>query len=61
MAYNSPTRERFERWISSQPIEADISRYPDNATEYAWPGNYRTYNVQLAWEAWCEAWEAARQ
>lgn len=26
-----------------------------NETKFAWPGQYRVYEVQLAWEAWCEA------
>ena len=46
------TRDAFERWISSAPIYAEISRW---SADSAWPGQYQDYSTQLAWEAWCEA------
>lgn len=48
-------RLRFEEWIASPPIEADITRAPGEEHLSAWPGQYRDYQVQLAWEAWVEA------
>lgn len=47
-------RDRFEAWISSPPFERNISRIPDDPAQYSWPGNYREYDVQLAWEAFEE-------
>lgn len=48
-------RDRFEAWITAPPFEKDIARSPHDQTKFAWPGQYRSYEVQLAWEAWCEA------
>ena len=50
----------FEAWISAPPFERDITRYPMNSEESAWPGHYREYEVQLAWEAWEAAAETIR-
>ncbi len=47
------TRDAFERWISSAPIYAEISRWPTDGA--CLPGQYYDYKTQLAWEAWCEA------
>jgi hypothetical protein len=43
-------RDRFEAWISAPPFERDVERWhrPDSQ----WPGQYRDYPVQVAWEAW---------
>ena len=49
---NDEDRISFERWISRAPFEKDVSRWGDDASKYGWPGNYMTYEVQLAWEAW---------
>lgn len=49
------SRKAFEQWISAPPIEKEVLRYPADETKYAWPGSYRDYKVQLAWEAWQEA------
>ena len=49
------SRESFEKWVSSPPYEEETDRYPNDSTKYAWPGNYKSYSVQLAWEAWSEA------
>jgi hypothetical protein len=51
----SSVRYRFEAWISSPPFEQDTQRWPDDETRTAWPGHYKMYQVQLAWEAWQEA------
>lgn len=48
-------RSRFEAWITAPPFEKEIARHSSDATKLAWPGQYRKYEVQLAWEAWCEA------
>lgn len=47
------TRQQFEAWITTKPIEKSVERYSKNAA--AWPGHYREYDVQLAWEAWHQA------
>ncbi len=47
-------RARFEKWAKSPPQEWIVSKYPDDS---AWPGQYRSYVVQAAWEAWREALE----
>lgn len=45
-------RAAFERWITSPPYERILSRY---TAAQAWPGHYKVYEVQLAWEAWQES------
>jgi len=60
LPYSSPCRNQFEEWISSEPYVENIERFPDDATRFAWPGDYRSLKVQLAWEAWAEGWERAR-
>lgn len=54
------SREAFEKWIGSPPYEHDLGRMGECA---AWPGQYRSVDTQLAWEAWQEAekrlWKAA--
>jgi len=47
-------RERFERIVSMSPFELNCARYPNNES-YAWPGNYREYQVQLCWDV-CQAY-----
>jgi len=45
-----PERAAFEAWITAPPIEAQVGRRgPDDPS---WPGQYFSYAVQLAWEAW---------
>lgn len=48
-------RKAFEAWISAPPLEKDVRRYPQEPERFAWPGVYRVYEVQVAWEAWQEA------
>lgn len=43
-------REEFERMVSGPPYEKDISRWPDDSAKYAWFGQYKELDVQLAWE-----------
>lgn len=43
-------RDTFEMWIIKPPIECDVSRW--SKEESVWPGQYKNYPVQLAWEAW---------
>jgi hypothetical protein len=50
METSEDSRAEFEAWITAPPIEARIDRYPTEVC--AWPGQYRNYSVQLAWEAW---------
>ena len=48
------TREQFEQWICTGPYNRNIARWPNNANANvwnAWPGQYKEYEVQLAWEA----------
>ncbi len=52
-------RALFEKFMSEPPIEADVYRWPFDSKQYAWPGHYRDYKVQLAWEAWEESWKTA--
>lgn len=49
-------RAEFEAHISGPPFERDTSRFPNDERRYAWPGNYRDINVDLAWQAWQTAW-----
>ena len=44
-------RHEFEEWISDPPHHKDVTRIP-NLEKYAWPGNYRETDVQMAWDAW---------
>lgn len=44
-------REQFEAVFSANPYEFSMSRWPDHH-RYSWPGQYREYHVQAAWEAW---------
>jgi len=45
-------RMEFERFISSPPFERLIVRHPDDTKLYSWPGTYKDYIVELAWEAY---------
>lgn len=51
-------RNLFEVWISGPPYEKSADRYPDEGL-VAWPGQYHDLTVQLAWEAWRDAWREA--
>jgi hypothetical protein len=42
-------RERFEAIFSKPPYEFEVGRFRE---ESAWPGNYREYRTQCAWDAW---------
>lgn len=44
-------RGAFERWVSAPPFEYSIERMTEKS---AWPGSYRSIEVQLAWCAWRE-------
>lgn len=44
-------RADFEAWISAEPNNFGVSRYPDSMGAQ-WAGQYRTFTVQLAWCAW---------
>lgn len=46
------SRKEFEKWITSSPYEKEIERYPEDDI---FPGQYESYEVQMAWEAWEEA------
>jgi hypothetical protein len=54
----SMEREAFEAFVSSPPFEYRIERMTEMS---AWPGNYRSLAVQLAWEAWKVATKAERE
>jgi hypothetical protein len=53
-ALNAPGDERaaFEAAIRRPPYERDPVRFPDDATRYSWPGNYRELDIDLAWCMW---------
>lgn len=44
-----PAREAFEAWVAAPPYEREVDRQGEAD---AWPGQYRDYDLQLAWEAW---------
>lgn len=46
------SRERFESIIKDSPYSLDAAR---SGAEAAWPGQYKSYLVQLAWEFWQSA------
>lgn len=46
------TREAFEAWISAPPYERSVERQGENGS---WPGQYRSYETQAAWESWQES------
>ena len=48
-------RQAFEKWIGGLPYERDLGRWPMDESQYAWPGQYKDIEVQIAWEAWQEA------
>jgi hypothetical protein len=45
------SREAFEAVINNPPFELNVSQYPNNDSS-AWPGDYRVYDVSLAWKIW---------
>lgn len=48
-AHLADARAEFESWITAPPYEKSVATYPDSS---GWPGQYRAYEVQLAWEAY---------
>lgn len=44
-------RKAFEAWISQPPYEHMCDR---RGNESAWPGSYKNYATEMAWEAWQE-------
>lgn len=42
-------REEFEAWITSPPLEKPVLVNPESS---GFSGEYRAYEVQLAWQAW---------
>lgn len=46
------SRKEFESWIMAPPYEHMCDRSGD---EMLWPGQYKRYETQLAWEAWQES------
>ncbi len=57
---NDELRAMFEAWISLPPFEHSCVR---NGESSAWPGAYRLYATEIAWEAWqaCHAALLERQ
>jgi hypothetical protein len=45
-------RDEFESWISLPPFEHMCDR---NSNKSAWPGAYKRYETELAWEAYQSA------
>lgn len=52
------SRAAFEAWISAPPFDRSIERQGENGS---WPGQYRSYETQSAWEAWQEAGRQERE
>lgn len=52
------SREQFEAWISAPPHERSVERKGENGS---WPGQYRSYETQVAWEAWQESAKHERE
>lgn len=52
------SRAQFETWISAPPYERSIERQGDNGS---WPGQYRSYETQAAWESWQESAKHERE
>ena len=50
------SRQAFEALITAPPIDLGIGRFDDRG---AWPGSYRSYDVDLAWQAYKAATNAA--
>lgn len=48
-AQQMDARAEFEAWITAPPYENPVTINPDSS---AWPGQYQSYEVQLAWEAY---------
>lgn len=51
-------RTAFEAWISAPPFEHMCDR---NGEDSAWPGTYKRYETELAWEAWQAAAAVERE
>ena len=52
-------RERFESEAAQSPYEFDLSRWPNDPSKFSWPGMYREYAVQCAWEGFQLGYKAA--
>jgi len=52
------TRQAFEAFITAPPFDLGIGRFDDRG---AWPGSYRSHDVDLAWLAYSEATAAERE
>lgn len=47
-------RAKFEKWVSPR-FNCTLDRCPNDTAKTAWPDQYVSTYVQLAWEAWQEA------
>lgn len=45
-------RAAFEATFSKAPYEFDMARWRMDDPKAPWPGNYKRYNVQCAWEGY---------
>ena len=52
-------RESFERWISAPPFAHMCDRHPSDTGASPWPGMYKRYETEIAWEAWQAALRAS--
>ncbi len=50
------SRQAFEAFVTTPPFDLGIGRFDDRG---AWPGSYRSYDVDLAWQAYKAATNAA--
>jgi len=52
-------RKAFEAWVGAPPYERDLKRFAaDDATL---PNQYKNYETELAWCAWRERADRAKQ
>lgn len=51
-------RKRFEAWAEEPPREWSLER---QGRAGCWPGQYRSYSAQAAWEGWQEALRIERE
>lgn len=54
-------RADFEALISAPPYDHNCERWPDDRAAAPWPGQYRRYKTELAWQFWRAALAAKRE
>lgn len=54
MTVKMTCQEQFDAWAQAAPREWSIEKQSELGT---FPGQYRAYHVQVAWEAWEALWQ----